>query len=147
MTVCLVVASIFGVWCYENAAPVGDCFNFSPFGGQVCYVGADELPLRASWYDPALGGVNCMEPCGQLGDGTAVSDGYGWVVACPDGWYGRWLDVEHAGRWQCRDHGGAIHPTYGRTYTADGFVECWWIAVDMLVREQPGYAYMLLGWQ
>lgn len=147
MTVCLIVTSIIGIFCHADATPIGDCFVLPSLMPTVCVVPAQELPLRASWYDPALGGINCMEPCTQLGDGTAVSEAYGWALSCPAGWYGRWLEIKHAGRWQCRDHGGAILPTYGRTYTGAGFVTGWWITVDFLVRQPPPYAYMLLQWK
>ncbi|NJN53998.1 MAG: hypothetical protein HC804_04100 [Anaerolineae bacterium] len=148
MTICLIVTSIIGVFCQNNATPIGDCMTFpAPFSMTVCTVAAEQLPVRASWYNPTLGGVNCMEPCAYLGDGTAVQAAYGWAIACPDGWYGRWLTIEHAGRWQCRDHGGAIQPTYGRTFTANGFVECWWLPVDFLTHDAPPYAYMLLEWK
>lgn len=126
-----------GAFCYADAAPIGDCVTFPVPLPTICTIPAEELPLRASWYDPALGPPNCLPPCSQLGDGTAVSDAYGWAMACPMGWYGRWLDVQHAGRWQCRDHGGAIRPTYGRAYTNDGFVTGWWITVDFLTHEPP----------
>lgn len=147
MTVCLLVAGIAGIFCQAGAAPVGDCVSVSLIGTTFCTVEAEALPLRASWYDPALGGVNCMEPCGYLGDGTAVADAYGWAMACPVGWYGRWLDIEGVGRRQCRDHGGAIHPAYGRVYTPEGWVECWYITVDFLEHEPPPWAYMLLEWR
>lgn len=145
MTVCLIVTSIIGMFCFQDAAPVGRCF-YTPPDNAYCVIPAQELPLRASWYDPALGGVNCMDPCHLLGDGTHVDNAYGWALSCPDGWYGRWLDVQHAGSHLCLDSGGAIHPTYGRTYTNEGFVECWWITVDFLAKEPPPYAYMLLEW-
>lgn len=144
MTVCLIVLSIIGTFCYADAQPVGECVVWADTA--VCFVAAEELPLRASWYDPDLGGINCMFPCDQLGDGTAVSEAYGWALSCPMGWYGRWLEIEYAGRWQCRDHGGAIMPTYGRAFTGSEFVEGWWITVDFLLPEPPPYAYMLLAW-
>jgi hypothetical protein len=144
--VCLVVLSIIGTWCYDNAAPIGDCYPLPT--GTLCFVAAEELPIRASWYDPALGGINCMEPCDLLGDGTAVAEAYGWAASCPNGWYGRWLDVEYAGRWQCRDHGGAIVPTWGEAFVSGvGTGWHWWITVDFLAHEQPSWAYLLLDWQ
>lgn len=147
MNVCLIVVSIIGIFCHQDAQPVGKCWQHPFIDTHICVIEAEQLPLRASWYDPVLGGVNCMAPCDQLGDGTAVADAYGWVVACPPGWYGRWLDVEYAGRQQCRDHGGAVVPTYGRAYTPEGFVYTWWITVDFLAHEPPPYAYLLLDWR
>lgn len=144
--VCLVVISILGAWCYHDAAPVGICTQLPAV--QLCYVEAEELPLRLSWYDPSLGGINCAAPCDLLGDGTAVNDAYGWAAACPPGWYGRWLDIEYAGRWQCRDHGGAIRPTYREVFIPEvGLQARWFITVDLLTREQPPCAYMLADWQ
>lgn len=69
-----------------------------------------------SWYDPALGGINCdtnpdgSPECDFLANGDPVGPWYGRGVACPDsvhlGWriYIRQLDQEFV----CIDRGGAI---------------------------------------
>lgn len=147
MIVCLTVLSIIGAYCVADAAPIGDCV---PRMAEVvdCVVEAEALPIRASYYNPALGGINCDEDCSTTGDGTPVEQCYGWCMACPPGWYGRWLDFgEWVGQWQCRDHGGAITPTYGVTYTPDGFVEGWWITCDFMAYDEPEWAYLLLDWR
>jgi hypothetical protein len=147
MTVCLTVLSIIGTYCVENARPVGQCV---PRLSEVvdCVVPAERLPVRASFYNPAWGGINCDSDCAHTGDGTPVADCYEVCLACPVGWYGRWLDFgPWVGEWQCRDHGGAIQPHYGLTYTPEGFAECWWITVDFMAHDEPDWAYLLLPWE
>lgn len=142
-TVCLTVLGIVGTFCVEGAQPIGDCEQRL---AEVmdCVVQESELPLWTSYYMPPLGGINCDSDCSVVADGTAVTDCYDWCVACPIGWYGRWLDLGDIGQWQCRDHGGAIHPVYGERYTPEGFVTGWSIPIDLLVREEPPFAYRLL---
>ena len=146
MVICLTVLGVLGTYCVEGATAVGSCVRRM---AEVtdCTVPADHLPVRASYYNPALGGINCDEDCSTTGDGTPVAECYGWCAACPPGWYGRHLDFGRwVGQWQCRDHGGAVVPTYGRTYMPGGFVEGWWIVVDFMAHRQPAWAYLLLDW-
>lgn len=153
MQVCLFVFSVIGLYCYENAEPIGVCQKFP--NGMICFVDAEELPVRASWYDPFLetdsqevADIQCMEPCHLLGDGTAVEDAYGWAVACPLGWHGRWITVQFAGTWQCRDSGGAIRPTWMEVFIpGEGMRMEWFLTLDFLLKEQPSWAYLLLPWK
>ena len=140
MTTCLYVIGIVGVFCFAGADPVGNCYDDMDY--HYCTIEADELPIRASWYNPSLGGVNCMEPCAMLGDGTPVNDGYGTMAACPMGWYGNYLHVDGLPTVQCRDHGGAIHPTW---YEELGQ---WAIVIDYLLPDAEWFIYgMYQDWR
>lgn len=125
----------------EDYIPPGTCVN------NTCYVEAQDLEIRASWYNPELGGTNCMEPCNQLGDGSLVSEYYDKIIACPQDWYGRYLEIENVGIFQCRDSGGAIVPTCQPTFIpAHGTKFQCYIAIDFLTRGRPDFAYLLLDW-
>lgn len=66
-------------------------------------------PLKISWYDPALGGINCMEPCDQMATGVKVTeDRYGNTAACIADWTGRTVVIAGLGEFECLDRGGAI---------------------------------------
>lgn len=130
---CLHVIGIIGAYCFPGAQPVGTCSYV--VNDVYCTVAAEELPIRASWYNPELGGINCMEPCSMLGDGTPVHTGYGTMAACPPGWYWRWLHVDGLPSVQCRDHGGAIHPTWYH-----GIGE-WAIVIDYLLERPEWFVY------
>lgn len=144
MTVCLFVVGIIGTYCAVDAQPIGICHPADE-NHIYCTVDLQELPARASWYNPVLGHINCYEDtCDFLGDGTLVRDGYGKYIACPMGMYGEFVTFEWAGTWQCRDHGGAIKPTWGRWYTADGFVEKWVITFDFLLESEAPFTYAIL---
>lgn len=66
-------------------------------------------PLKISWYDPQLGGINCMEPCDQMATGVKVTeDRYGRTAACIREWTGRTVVIEGLGEFECLDRGGAI---------------------------------------
>ena len=107
----------------------------------------EQLPIRASWYDPQLGGINCyLDTCDHLGDGTPVATSYGWAMACPAGMYGLTLEIEHAGQWTCRDHGGAVVPKYGRVFDGSQVVDTWYLTGDFLLQEPAAWSYMLLDW-
>ena len=72
-------------------------------------------PLKISWYDPALGGINCMDPCDQMATGVKVTeDRYGRTAACIREWTGRTVVIEGLGEFECLDRGGAIveHESY-----------------------------------
>lgn len=154
--VCLTIATVSGIYCYDNAPPIGHCI-YQP---DVIYCAAppDLLSIRPSYYDPfietdnpAVAALQCQEPCAYLGDGTPVAEAYDLYMACVPGWYGRTVYIDGIGTRQCRDSGGAVVPTYGRTYdlTADGeLVEVWtwWLTVDILTKEQPAAAYDLRDW-
>ena len=81
-TICFIIYGIVGLYCFSappEYVPPGDCVLF------MCIVSEPtEMPIRASWYNPALGGINCMEPCDRLGDDSLLEDDlYGHVIACP----------------------------------------------------------------
>jgi hypothetical protein len=152
--VCLFIIGVVGQWCYAEATPVGHCVYSS--SGVECVIAPDDLPIRASWYNPALcdvSPINCLAGTADyLGDGTPVDEGYGRYAACPPGMYGQVLVVDWAGVWECRDSGTAVVPRYGRVYTPSGFVYSWFLTVDFLVdaethEEAPPWAYALLTWQ
>ena len=66
-------------------------------------------PLKISWYDPQLGGINCMEPCDQMATGVKVTeDRYGKTAACIADWTGRTVVIPGLGEFECLDRGGAI---------------------------------------
>ena len=130
MTVCLFIIGIIGTVCHNGSDPIGICH---PVGDNTLYCMAEITDLRGylSWYDGSLGGINCVEPCEYLGDGTLVSESYGWAMACPLGLYGRFFTFEDVGTFQCRDHGGDVNVRYGRRYTRNGFVNEWHIVFDL----------------
>jgi hypothetical protein len=152
-TLCLLVIGIFGGYCY-NVPPdydsPGNCLDF------ICVVEAEELPIRASWYDPALynpetgeGKINCQEPCYLLGDGSPVDENYGYAIACPPGWTQQEIYFPGLNQTRkCKDSGPAIVPTCMEVYTPrEGFVFKCFITVDFLEHEQPPFALMLLEWE
>lgn len=148
MNVCLAVISIIGVYCYSGAKPIGECDYQKK--AVYCVVEPQELQLRASWYNPRLcaegHSINCDDDPEHTADGTPVDDCFGVCIACPLGWYGEYIDLYWLGVWQCRDHGGDIKPTWGRTYTPSGFVTTWFLYVDFMTYEEPSWAYLLLDW-
>jgi hypothetical protein len=147
MLICLTIATITITTCVQGAQPIGDCQQRM---AEVtdCTIEADELLIRGQWYYPPLGGTNCQDPCYETGDGTHYTDCLNWCLACPLGWYGRWIEFDNwIGRWQCRDHGGGIKVSYGEYFTQHGRVTGWVILVDFLVAEEPAWAYWFLEWQ
>jgi len=141
MTTCIFIIGIIGTWCAQNAAPIGICH---PVDGAIyCTVELEDVPARASWYNPILGGTNCFEDtCETLGDGTPTSEGYGRYMACPLGMYGETVTFSNdIGTWQCRDHGTAVTPKWGRWYTAQGFVWQWVITFDFLLEDVEWFTY------
>lgn len=74
-------------------------------------------PLRVSWYNPALGGVNCDHDCSRMASGVFVTaDRYGRTAACVPEWTKarRVVVIPSLGRFDCLDTGGAIreYPGY-----------------------------------
>ena len=66
-------------------------------------------PLKISWYDPQLGGINCMDPCDQMATGAKVTEErYGRTAACIREWTGRTVVIAGLGEFECLDRGGAI---------------------------------------
>lgn len=153
MTVCLAVIGLLDIICAPSAEPIGDCWQ--PINGVLaCTAEPWELPIRASWYNPLLGGINCDKDCRYVADGTLSADCFNWCLACPLGWEPHYKDGQfipgkvidfgpHVGVWQCRDVGGAIHHKYGRWYTSGGFTWEWVIVVDFMTYHEPEWAYWL----
>ena len=66
-------------------------------------------PLKISWYDPLLGGVNCDHDCSTMATGTKVTeDRYGRTAACIRDWTGKTVVIPELGTFECLDRGGAI---------------------------------------
>lgn len=82
---------------------------------QVATITTNDKPLKISWYDPSLGGINCMEPCNIMASGVEVTeDRYGNTAACLKEWMGAYVVIPGIGEFRCLDTGGAIieHPTF-----------------------------------
>ncbi len=74
-------------------------------------------PLKISWYDPRLGGVNCDGDCSTMASGVKVTpDRYGRTAACIPEWTRarKVIVIPGAGEFECLDTGGAIkeHPDF-----------------------------------
>lgn len=66
-------------------------------------------PLKISWYDPILGGINCDSDCSTMATGAKVTEErYGNTAACIREWTGRTVVIEGLGEFECLDRGGAI---------------------------------------
>jgi hypothetical protein len=72
-------------------------------------------PVEITWYDPALGGINCNEDCTTIGSSTPLLDEhYGTVLACPIEFYGATFHIRGSkggladGEWTCLDGGSAM---------------------------------------
>lgn len=107
------------------------------------------LPLRATHFDPAKGGINCGGACTHVADGgTWHPSEYGHLAACIRPWLH--LDpadqllvvipgTEHVmsnGReagpaWRCRDTGGGIRVDY------DELIDGWVIRIDLMLPGTP----------
>jgi len=79
-------------------------------------IGATFLaPAQISWYDPALGGINCDHDCGVVGATTRFHESmYGNVLACPIEFpRGTKFTITSSrgglanGTWTCLDGGGS----------------------------------------
>ena len=96
-----------------------------------------DIPVITTWYDPALGGINCDDDCKTLADGgTWSSDDYGRVAACPASWMGKRF-VTTAGEFLCRDTGGKIGLAWNAYY------ENWVFHVDIMSDTPISYNYRL----
>lgn len=71
-------------------------------------------PLLVTWYDPALGGINCEPYCdGRFANGEAITadhylGGSKQTAACIAEWHGLQVTIIRLGTFTCRDRGGAI---------------------------------------
>lgn len=96
-----------------QAVPVAQPTDYAPV-----------MVFRYSYYNPALGGVNCYawnditQTCDStLANGEDWRENYGRAVACaPEIAFGSVIDVIYpaqlAGKWLCKDRGGAIVGDY-----------------------------------
>lgn len=112
----------------------------------------EAMPIYASWYNPAWGGINCDHDCTQLAIAPMRDEWYGRVAACPPGFTTRgWTTEFHIaglGSFLCLDRGGAIKITYRTVYTRDGFQDLWVIVLDFMVEETPPFAAEIFwNWQ
>ena len=145
--VCLAVSTLLGLLCIPGAAQIGDCLP-NIYGLNVCVVDdPTEIPIRASWYNPLLGGINCVDPCDETGDGTPIDMCWDNCISCPIEWYSSELNVQYAGVWQCRDTGPAMGLNYGEYYTPDGFKTGWFITIDFMLRKPEWWTYLILDWE
>jgi hypothetical protein len=97
----VIVAAMEG---QERPALATTAFTLASFPGS-------QKPLKISWYDPDLGGINCMDPCDQMATGTKVEEWrYGRTAACVPEWTRARavIVIPGLGRFDCLDTGGAI---------------------------------------
>lgn len=91
----------------------GRTVNYLEFMSNNIYQGnlSQDTPLKISWYDPALGGINCAEPCDTMATDTKVTEArYGRTAACIAEWTAerRIVVIPGLGEFECLDRGGAI---------------------------------------
>jgi hypothetical protein len=73
----------------------------------------EQIQIRASHYDPSLGGVNCSrfvngECVSRMANGERWQEFIDYAIACPPEWeFGIKLIVDGK-TWECKDRGGAI---------------------------------------
>lgn len=70
-------------------------------------------PILLTTYDPAQGGINCVEPCGQTALGYWYTPDDYWnglegIAACPKEWLGAEIVIDGFGTVRCLDTGGRI---------------------------------------
>lgn len=106
-------------------------------------------PLRLSYYNPALGGINCDHDCSTMASGDKTAWWVGgqngvYAAACPREWgWGHGTRFTVAGLdFECRDTGGWINCYTAGEYdpalkTNAGREYCW---VDLML-SQPVAAY------
>ena len=151
-TICIfVIGLLYDATCAtsEHVYPVGVCHHVDD-ALMYCTATPEQFPARPQPYHPTWGGGNCVEPCDELGGGTKVEDAYNWAVACPQGLFESIVEFEHAGIWQCLDHGGEIRLRFERVYTNEGFKHLWHFPIDFLLRpenEYPNWLYVVGSWE
>ena len=92
----------------------GRTVNYLEYMANNIYRDAAGKPLKISWYDPTLGGVNCAAPCDTMATGAKVTQArYGRTAACIAEWTAarRVVVIPGLGEFQCLDRGGAIVET------------------------------------
>jgi hypothetical protein len=104
-----------------------------------------EMPLLTTYYDPALGGVNCGGSCDNLALGAMSDALYGVGMACPAELVG--LDVTAVishpaiGERPCLDRGGMVIVEYNQG------LQMWVIRIDLLeTGPHPSNWILLYDW-
>lgn len=104
-----------------------------------------EMPLLTTWYDPALGGINCGGSCSHMALAPVTEAMYGYAAACPAALVG--VDftavISHPaiGERACLDRGGAVIVEYSQA------LQTWIIRVDLLETGAHSSNWTLLyGW-
>jgi len=153
-TVCVEIQSIRGVYCFEGADQIGECEK-AEYGWKCRVEDVYSVPLWGSWYNPALGGINCdgenpddpFEGCDTVATGPFEEWMYGAAASCPPGWT-RYtyttVIVTEWGEFSCVDNGPGIRPVWREVYTAEGFDWMWVIVVDFLMRQRPHWGYSVI---
>lgn len=150
--VCLMVYTVVGMFCSTIAQPPpGANCELDPWR-LICEIDPEDMVIRASYYDPRLGGTNCMEPCDLLGDGTPVEEAWGWAAGCPAEWYDKriltFLPDKQGGRvWWCRDTGFTTFIKHGRYYIPSGWKSGWYVFIDFLLPEREWWTGRELKWK
>ncbi len=109
----------------------GRLVNYLSYASEIVM---ENKPLKISWYDPELGGINCAHPCDTMASGVKVTpERYGRTAACVPEWMGRTVVIPGLGEFECLDTGGAIveHPTF--------------IWIDLLMHQPPAEAGQLVS--
>lgn len=83
---------------------------------------AEQLPIEVTYYDPALGGINCDGNCGILADGAGWSENDyhengGRVAACSSEFpTGTVITIYGLGSYVCRDRGCMVTKKWSRRH-------------------------------
>jgi len=102
----------------------------------------DQLPALITYYNPALGGINCDHDCTTVADGSIVTDAsYGAWAACDASLLGVVVMLGGVGRVECRDTGGMVRPFWSDYWRA------WVLPFDLLAKEKPINNYGLVAWR
>lgn len=135
------IAAILTTCTLSIFGPVSDCIPPRP--------SIRELPLLVTWYNPAMGGLNCDGDCSHLSLAPMHPAFYGRAAACPAEFVG--LDftavVSHPaiGERACLDRGGAVVVEY-RYVPGVGWL--WLAVVDLLEHgPHPTNWQLLYGWR
>ena len=137
---CIMVASISGIWCAADAEPVEGWNCHSTWFGTHCVV--DDLPFFLSTYDPdecEEHPTNCSDPSDPWhGAVSRLSpNDYGTVAACPVDWLWDTITIPDIPLTvSCEDTGGRIHPTYRQIWVFDDGPArtewAWVVVIDVL---------------
>jgi hypothetical protein len=110
----------------------------------------DDVPVLASFYDYALGGVNCNESCDDLALVQAHSNLYFHTIACPIGLTTHGFTTQFhipalkryngTGNFVCLDTGRDIKLTYRDVWMGADIIRGWFIVLDFLWQGTPPFA-------